>query len=146
VRVSQRDYLDGGAAGTPAAPYEDELLQARDVFAHALGAGDALAASAAYAEDAKLLAPSTDLVEGRREIEAFWRAGIEAGIADLTLEPSVIEQRDAIAYEIGVYTLKVGTDEDGIVDRGTYALVHERQRDGRWLRAVELLNAEAKGG
>ena len=135
----------GGAAGTPAAPPAG-LTQAREVFAHALRAGDAPAASAAYAEDAKLLAPSTDLVEGRNEIEAFWRAGIEAGIGELTLEPRVCEQRDAIAYEIGIYTLKVGSGDDGIVDRGKYALVHERQPDGRWLRTVELLTPDTAAG
>jgi uncharacterized protein (TIGR02246 family) len=141
----RRPYEEG-AAGTPAAPAVEELAQARDIFAHALGAGDALGVSAAYAEDAKLLAPSTDLVTGREEIEAFWQAGIEAGIADLTLEPRLVEQRNAIAFETGIYTLRVGTGDEGIVDRGTYTLVHERQRDGRWLRAVELLNPDAKGG
>lgn len=138
-----RKRHDGGAAGTPAAPPSDELAQARDVLAHALVAGDALAASTAYAEDAKLLAPAAGLVEGRGEIEAFWRAGIDAGLAELELEPKVVEQGDAIAYEIGDYSLRVGNGEDRIVDRGTYALVHQRQQDGRWLRTLELLNPNA---
>ena len=121
----------------------DELARARDVLAHALVAGDALAASTAYAEDAKLLAPATGLVEGRGEIEAFWRAGIEAGVADLELEPKVVEHGDAIAYEIGDYSLRVGNGDETIVDLGTYALVHQRQQDGRWLRTLELLNPVA---
>jgi len=135
---------EGGAAGTPAAPPSDELAQARDVFTHALVAGDALAASTAYAADAKLLAPAAGLVEGRREIEAFWRAGIEAGVAELVLEPKVVEQGDAIAYEIGDYSLRVGNSDDTIVDQGTYALVHQRQHDGRWLRTLELLDPKAR--
>jgi ketosteroid isomerase-like protein len=122
------------------APTIAELAAAREVFTHALRTGDAEGVSAAYADEAKLLAPSTELVEGRPEIEAFWRAGIESGIAEFTLEPTVVEEREGIAYEIGTYRLALGTGENRVVDEGRYALVHERAPDGSWQRTVEMFN------
>jgi ketosteroid isomerase-like protein len=113
-------------------------------FAAALRRGDAKAASEVYAAAAKLLPPSAELVDGRDAIEEFWRAGVEAGVADVSVEPLALERSDALAYEIGRYRLLLHSEEGGtIVDRGKYVLVHERQDDGTWHRAVEMLSPDA---
>jgi hypothetical protein len=67
--------------------------------------------------------------------------GIESGITHVELGSLGLEGRNGIAYEIGRYALRVCPgDEDTIVDRGKYLLVHERQRDGCWRWAVEMFN------
>jgi ketosteroid isomerase-like protein len=117
--------------------------EARTAFAEALQLGDALAASALYADDARLLAPSAELFEGREAIAAFWRAGIESGITQVELESLAVEERGDVAHEIGRYLLRLAPDEgDAVVDRGKYLLVHERQQDGSWRWAVEMFNPE----
>lgn len=119
------------------------IARARADFVEALRGGDAAAASAVYADDAKLLAPSAELVAGRDAIAAFWRAGLEAGIAGIELEELTIAGGDGVAWEIGRYALRLEpADGQPVVDRGKYLLVHELQRDGSWRRAVEMFNPE----
>jgi ketosteroid isomerase-like protein len=110
-------------------------------FVAALAAGDAAAASAAYADDARLLPPESEVVRGRAAIERFWRAGVDAGISGVELDSVELERRHAIAYEFGRYALRLHAgDGDAVVDRGSYVLVHERQDDGSWRRAVEMFS------
>jgi ketosteroid isomerase-like protein len=97
----------------------------------------------AYAEAARLLPPSAELMEGREAIEAFWKAGLEVGISDVELETLEFHRQNGLAYEIGRYALRLQPAEDGaIVERGKYVLVHERQRDGSWRWAVEMFNPD----
>jgi ketosteroid isomerase-like protein len=116
------------------------IAEARATFVAALSSGDAAAVARLYADNAKLLAPSAELFEGRGSIEAFWRAGVEAGLRGLELDAIELDGGGSVAYEIGSYSLRLEAEEGAIVDRGRYLLVHERQDDGAWLRAVEMFN------
>ena len=116
----------------------------RASFVAALAGGDAKAAAAVYAGNAKLLAPSAELVRGSEAIEGFWRAGLEAGVRAAELEAVEFDQHDGLAYEIGRYALQLEPAEGGtVVDRGNYLLVHERQEDGSWRWAVEMFNPDS---
>ena len=123
---------------------EETFAATRDAFVAALESGNAQAAADVYADDARLLAPSAELLQGREAIEAFWRAGLEAGISEVELESLDLERRDSLAYEIGRYALQLEPAEGGtVVDRGNYLLVHERQGDGSWRWAVEMFNPDS---
>jgi ketosteroid isomerase-like protein len=90
---------------------------------------------------AQTVRAAADCMEGREAITAFWKAGIESGISAVDLEPREIERRDGLAYEIGRYALRLRTADGGtVIDRGNYLLVHERQPDGTWQRAVEMFS------
>lgn len=120
------------------------ISEARRKFTDALQRGDAAGASAMYAADARLLAPSAELIEGRDAIAAFWQAGLEAGIAAVELDALDVEQNDAVAYEIGRYALRLEPEAGGqVIEGGKYVHVHERQPDGAWLRVVEMFNPDA---
>jgi ketosteroid isomerase-like protein len=122
---------------------EGAIAEARAAFVAAVKRGDAREAARVYAKDARLLAPSAELIEGRKAIEAFWRAGIEAGVADVDLDALELDRQDGLAYEIGRYALRLRPAEGGtVVDRGKYLLVHERQSDGSWRWAVEMFNPD----
>ena len=124
-------------------PAQLAIREARSRFVDALRRGDAAAAAEVYAEDARLLPPTAELMHGREAITAFWRAGLDAGISDIALDPLELERSDGFAYEIGRYRLQLDPADGGsIVDRGKYVLVHERQADGSWRRAVEMFNPE----
>jgi ketosteroid isomerase-like protein len=128
---------------TGEAGFEGTTAESRAAFVSALKRGDAALAARAYADDARLLAPSAELIEGRQAIEGFWRAGLEAGISDVQLEPFALERERGLAYEIGHYVLKLEPAEGGsVVDRGKYLLVHE-QADGSWHWAVKVFNPDA---
>jgi len=123
---------------------DDAIGQTRAAFVEALEGGDAPAAAALYADTARLLPPSAEPMEGRRAIEAFWQAGIDSGIAEVELESRELRGFDGIAYEIGRYALRLRNADGGmVVDSGHYLLLHARQPDGTWRRAVEMFSPGA---
>lgn len=122
-----------------------EIAAVREAFLAELQRGDGLAASAFYTRDARLLAPSAELVIGRTDIARFWQAGMDAGVGGIELhsEQVELEAGGVVGFEVGRYVMPVQpVDGPAIVDRGKYALVHRRERDGRWRRALETLNPD----
>lgn len=116
----------------------------RERFAAAVRRGDAGEAGAVYAANATLLPPSAELVTGRTAIERFWQAGIDAGIADVELEPLTASSNGRLAYEVGSYSLELHADGGRtVVERGKYVRVHEQQGDGSWHWAVEMFSPES---
>ena len=112
-------------------------------FVAAIRQGDPVAAAGEYAADARLLAPSSTLIEGRAAIESFWRAGLDAGIRAVELEPAGIDRHAAFAIETGRYSMRLRQPRGGeVVDRGSYLLVHEARPDGGWAWALETFTPE----
>ena len=112
-------------------------------FVDAIRDGDPAAASGAYAIDARLLAPSADLIEGRERIASFWRAGLEAGIRTVDRVPLRIDGHGSVAFEIGRYAMQLRPEGGGsVVDHGAYLLVHERDPDGGWSWALEMFTPD----
>ena len=106
-----------------------EIAEGRAVFADALRHGDAKAAGSVYSETARLLAPSADLIEGREAIEAFWQAGLDAGVVDMELDAVTVERRGRLAYELGRYALQLRPPAGGtVIDRGS---IRPRPRTAR---------------
>jgi ketosteroid isomerase-like protein len=104
----------------------------------AIANGDPSAVAACYAEAAQLLAPGAGLLNGRAEIERFWRSGIELGLASLDLEHLAGDRSGALAYQLGRYELRLAAPESApIVETGHYLVVHRRQGED-WGRAVEF--------
>jgi ketosteroid isomerase-like protein len=118
----------------------DALAASRETFVAGFARGDIVSACAVYAEGARLVAPSAELVEGREAIERFWKAGLDSGIAAVDLDALEVERGVGLAYEIGRYTLWLGAEA---AEHGAYVLVLEREADGSWRRAVEMFNPDA---
>jgi ketosteroid isomerase-like protein len=125
-------------------PTEDVAASNRS-FQAAILAHDLDAAADAYSADAKLVAPSADFFEGRTAIAEFWRAGVDAGVAEATFDPLKLERSDGVAFEIGHYTLRLRpSNSDEVFDRGSYVLVHRREPDGKWRRVIEMLSPDVR--
>jgi len=128
-----------------ATPADESLAGSRRAFAAALEQGDPGAAARAYAVDGRLLLPATTPLDGRDSIEAFWRAGIEAGMASLRQTPLTINEDRTFACELGTYTLESRPrDEPRVTERGRYLIVHRLEADGAWRRALELFAPEPR--
>jgi uncharacterized protein (TIGR02246 family) len=126
------------------------IAATHQTFERAVREGNAAAAADVYAHRARLLPPVTPPLEGREAIASYWQAGVDAGLVEAALDARELRQFDAVAYEVGRYSLRLESPEGAtIVDRGAYVLVHERQDDGSWRWAVEMFNPDvpsAKGG
>jgi uncharacterized protein (TIGR02246 family) len=124
---------------------EDGVRNATGELAEALARGSAAEAAALYAMDGKLLTPAARLIEGRHQIEAYWRAGLAVGLSGVELEAVEVEAGPEFAVEIGRYAFTVAIDDGGpSVDRGKYVVLHRRQTDGTWCRLVDVFNPDGK--
>lgn len=117
---------------------EQGLFQAQTAFTTALAHGDPAETAALYTTGAKLLTPSSELLGGRLEIEAFWRAGL-AGPSRVALTTLELHLCDGLAFEYGRYVLGAS----GGTESGKYVVLHRREADGAWRRAVDLFNPDA---
>jgi uncharacterized protein (TIGR02246 family) len=109
-------------------------------FTAALARGDAASAASLYAADGALLTADAELLRGREEIGSYWREGIALGLRHLELDQVEVRELGDAAVELGRYVLVV----DDASERGRYVVVHRREADGAWRRAVEVYNAEGE--
>lgn len=123
----------------------DEIRIATGRLAEALRRGDVAAVGSLYVDDCRLLTPQADIVSGRLQIEAYWRAGLALGLSSVELVPTEIEFGADTAVEIGRYRVSM-TDEGGaaLTDEGKYVVLHRKQADGTWLRAVDVFNPDER--
>lgn len=132
---------DSVLAEVPASKFE--LGQMNRDFAAALNAKDAKAAAALYTEDAVVIPPGEQVVQGREAIEKYWRDAIESGgVRDVSVETTDALSSGSLGYEIGSYVLTVnGPDGDAVIEKGRYIELLRRQPDGRWLSTHGIWNA-----
>jgi uncharacterized protein (TIGR02246 family) len=102
--------------------------------------GDAEALVALYADDAMLLPPDHEPIQGREAIGAFWRQGTDTGLEVTTL---AVEVDGDLGYLVGRYHLPP-TDEEP-ADSGQYVMCLRRQRDGSWKLTADIWNRSADG-
>ena len=122
------------------------IAETTAAFATALNLGDAAGAAALYLEDATLLAPTTELVAGRSEIEAYWRTGIGLGLSRIELDLRELRFVGSAAFEIGRYALSLAEDRrEPVVELGNYLALHIQDADGMWSRADDVFNAAGAG-
>jgi uncharacterized protein (TIGR02246 family) len=121
---------------------EDGIRSAAAALAGAVARGDAAGVAALYADDGKLLTAAAELIDGRREIEAYWRAGLAVGLSSIELDVIELEVARPVAIEIGRYVLALRGVPAPAAERGKYVVLHRRQADGAWRRAVEVFNPD----
>ncbi len=97
--------------------------------------GDADALAALYADDAMLLPPDHEPIQGREAIGAFWRQGTDEGLEVTTL---TVDVDGDLGYLVGRYRLPP-TDEEP-ADSGKYVMCLKRQKDGSWKLTADIWN------
>jgi ketosteroid isomerase-like protein len=129
-------------AASPARTWLDELALARTAFVDAIRRGDRRAVAELYGDDARLVAPNTDPLRGRDDVEAFWGAGVDSGITSVELRPEDVELAGSVAWEVGAYVLRMDSpDRAPIVDGGRYLLIYRLDGE-RWLRTAEMFRPD----
>lgn len=113
----------------------------------ALERGDADAAGACYADDARLVTPVSDLIHGRKAIAEYWGTGIALGLSSVRFEPRLVERLDKRAVEIGRYRIAVEPDRTHeTFERGIYVVLDHRAVDGTWHCALDVLDPDEPPG
>ncbi len=119
-------------------PVRAALEEANEAFMAAFNAHDAAALAALYTEDAKLLPPNSDVLEGRAAIQAFWQAVFDAGIDSALLEITEVDPLGNTAVEVSQYTLFLADGQ--VADSGKYIVVWKRV-SGQWFLHRDIFNS-----
>ena len=105
-------------------------------YVEATNSGDAEALAQLYEDDAVLLPPDHQPVEGRGAIGEFWRQGTDEGLEVTTLR---LDVDGGIGYLVAQYTLPE-TDEEP-ADSGKTVMCLKRQQDGSWKVTADIWNS-----
>jgi uncharacterized protein (TIGR02246 family) len=128
-----------GCAGVRPVPGKSDrqgIEAAISRYVAASNRGDADALTQLYAEDAVLLPPAHEPIEGREAIGAFWHQGTDQGLEVTTLK---VEVNGDLGYLVGRYHLPA-TDEEP-ADSGKYVMCLKRQFDGSWKLTADIWNS-----
>ena len=82
-----------------------------------------------YGEDAKILPPNMDMLEGKDSIQAFWRGALEMGIKSYQPEILEVEYSGNLGFFVGKYTLY--GNENQVINKGKFLTVF-KNIDGEW--------------
>jgi uncharacterized protein (TIGR02246 family) len=133
-------------ACSPGAPVHSDPGARRGIeaavaqYVTATNQGDSEALTALYAEDAVLLPPDHEPIQGREAIGAFWRQGTDEGLEVRTLR---IEVDGNVGYLVGSYHLPPTEEEPA--DSGKYVMCLRRQSDGSWKLTADIWNSSSSG-
>jgi ketosteroid isomerase-like protein len=137
------------ACGTPpdATAARRAIERTNVAFTDALRRGDVATAVATFMEDAVLLLPNLEPVQGRMHIQTLLAALI-GGARDLryTLATDDVQAYGDVAVERGHYTLSTMVGGKSAQDRGKYLIVWRRLTDGSWKIHRDISNTSLPPG
>lgn len=112
-------------------PLEDDVKTAYTAWDEAFGKGDAKAVATFYTEDALLLPPSHEVIEGPAGVEKFFSGIFGTGATDHKLEMIKADGDGKLIYAAAKWSAK-GKDAQGKDQPwgGVSTHVFERQSDG----------------
>lgn len=114
-------------------------------YEDAFNGGDAEKLAALFAEDAVILAPDADPVEGRSAIGAHFTEMLG------TMSPKNLEVRsrgvhplgETAAFDEGTYSFEAGAEGQAAMVQGDYLVVLERGEGEEWLITRQILNQDS---
>jgi uncharacterized protein (TIGR02246 family) len=117
------------------------IEQVNSHFVEAFKAGDAATIASLYTDTAKMLPPDATEIAGHQAIQNLWKSWIDDGLKDLTLEPIEVESSGDLAYEVGLFSLRVPAENNAMVTAtGNYVVVWKRGADGNWRLHIDTWN------
>lgn len=111
---------------------KDEIEELDRQWVEAVNAGDAAGAASGYSDDAIVLAPNSEPLQGRNQIQGFFEEFVKLQPSFDALDPLRLVEAGDLVIDVGRYSLKLlppGADAP-ITDQGKYLGVFKRQADG----------------
>ena len=91
-----------------------------------------------YTENGMLLPTGSDFVQGKRDIEEYWKVAIDMGVKNIKLDIVEVEQHGDTAIEMSRYTLS-GADNQ-VMDKGK-GIVIWKYESGTWKLHRDIWNS-----
>ncbi|MCU7495493.1 MAG: DUF4440 domain-containing protein [Ignavibacteria bacterium] len=125
------------ASGTAASTVEQASIQ----FMQAINRGDATTAASFYADDAVIMPPDIDLIQGTNGIKNFWSKIITIGGKFDTLTTAKVNVNNETVDEVGRYFLSINRPgQDPMQEKGKFVFVWKRQPDDTWKITTHMWN------
>jgi len=122
---------------------KDDISVANAQFVKDFNSKDAAAVASHYTQDAAAFPPDQARANGRENIQKMWQGAMDAGVTDLALTSTEVEQSGKLALETGSFSLKVpGKDGKPMDVNGKYVVAWKKARDGSWLLFRDIWNAD----
>lgn len=115
----------------------DAFLFVCQQFEKSFNQGDAEGLASLYSEDAKILPPNMDIVEGRSTIQTYWQGALDMGIKSFKGEMIDGDSSGNLGYFVGKYTLYDNDNQE--VDQGKWISVL-KNIDGNWKVHRDIFN------
>lgn len=110
-------------------------------FAAAFKERDASALADFYTDDALVLPPNAELVQGREAVRGLWEHIFQLGVAEVRLDTIDVDEQGDVAIETGRATLFDGAG--AVVDEGKYLVVW---RKDTWKMCRDIWNSSRPAG
>jgi ketosteroid isomerase-like protein len=107
----------------------DAFLSVCQQFEKSFNQGEAEGLTSLYTEDAKILPPNMDIVEGRSAIQAYWQGALDMGIKSFKGEMIDADFSGNLGYLVGKYILYDSDNQE--IDQGRWISVLNNI-DGKW--------------
>lgn len=120
-----------------------EIRKINDQIGRHVADGDAAGFAGHYTENAILLPPQSDFVQGKKAITKFWQGVIDMGVSKVKLDIKEVESLGDTALEIGQYTL--GGADGSTIDKGKY-IVEWKHENGHWKLHRDMWNSSQLSG
>ena len=95
--------------------------------------GDSVDFANLYTDDAIVLPPNSNIVQGHDAIESYWGSTLRLGKINVQLNIKDAFGSGNIAVETGNYDIKIQPEgTTPIMDHGKYMVIWEKQNDNSW--------------
>lgn len=118
-------------------PVFDKIFEAHQNLVDVFETQDADAMAALYTQDAKLMPPNGDFIEGNAAVGAFWSSMFDAGFDGLTIETLEVYGNGNNVSEVGLWTLYLNGEE---ADNGKFIVIWKKIQ-GKWYVHRDCFNS-----
>jgi len=116
----------------------DQINALDSGVADAINAGDAAAIATHYTEDAAILPPGAERMDGKEAIQGYWQAGIDAGLSGVSIVATSVDITGDSSVTVGNLSGKMG---DAPI-AGKYIVIGKKT-DGGWKIHRDIWNFNA---
>jgi len=118
-----------------------DIEAAEQQWLNAFNGGDAAGVAQQYEEQARLMPPNLDILEGRGAIEAFCKEFVATG-AQLAFRLLTVHESPQVCSAVGTYEMTIPVPGgEPQKDSGKFVEVWRRQGNGSWQIADDIFNS-----
>ncbi len=113
-----------------------------NAFSSYFAKGDSIEMADLYTDDAMVLPPNMERVDGHDAIAKLWGSFIRMGKVNIQLTTTELTGSGNLAVETGNYNLNIKPEgKDAMIDNGKYLVVWKKQNDNSWKMIRDMFSS-----